>query len=80
MSPSETLAQIVDIEAGKLLKRAQAGPESLCAEDLESLEVLSRCAKALRSPAGGEEKPDGDDPTKGMTKEQLLAVAEAGKP
>ena len=79
MSPSETLAKVVDFEAVKLLERAK-GKESLSAEDLACLEILSRCAKALRSPAGGDEKDDEKDPTAGMTREELQALAEGAKP
>ncbi len=47
MSAHNTLSRVVDLEAIKLLKRAE-GAGSLSDEDLSALEVLSRCAKALK--------------------------------
>jgi hypothetical protein len=47
----DTLALIVEHEAGKLLTRSQQAGALLQGEDLDALEILARCAKHLRAPS-----------------------------
>lgn len=44
---NSTLAQIVELEADKLLTAAKA-KDPLSGEQIESLEMLCKCARALR--------------------------------
>lgn len=59
----ETLARIIDREAGKLDKLSQAKPEEpLDNGQLERLESLARCLKALRAPVRGSKSGEPDEP------------------
>lgn len=50
MSAQDTLSRIVEREAGKLDRLSDDDDAPLAAENLEALEVLTRCAKYLRAP------------------------------
>jgi len=64
----EVLAKIVTREAGKLLKMSEGQEAALSTESLESLEILARCAKALKldaPPAGDAPSVPGDSTVEG---------------
>lgn len=71
MSALDTLSRVVGREAGKLLKLSEATETPLTLEQMESLETLSRCAKALR--VAPTDKPDPDDAS--ASTDGLLAAA-----
>lgn len=60
MSAQDTLTKVIELEAGKLLARAQ-GPSSLSEDDLASLEALARSVRALRGAAPAKGAGEGDD-------------------
>lgn len=71
MNGIEKLSEIVELEAQKLLKLAKEEmPLSL--QDVERLEVLSRCAKQLRAPMP---KPTDPDDTGDLSEEEMVEIA-----
>ena len=71
MQAHDTLSQIVEQEARKLLKRSEASTNPLEGNELEALEVLARCTKTLRAPSNLPTQPSASD---NMTDEEALAL------
>jgi hypothetical protein len=60
---SDTLSQVVALEGAKLLKLAEQ-PGELSLENLERLELLAKCTRALRSSKeapGDDEEPEEEE-------------------